>query len=106
VGVRRSIPKIIKVSERIEWIGRVAKIVGSKIYVNAGRVSGLNIGDVLKVLTEGLEVYDPETGAMLGVSKGEVKGTLEIIDYFGGDGTIAILHSGGSVVEGDYVQLY
>ena len=57
-------------------------------------------------MTEGQEVYDPETGALIGVSKGELKGTLEVIDYFGPDGAIAILHSGGSVLEGDYVTLY
>jgi hypothetical protein len=51
-------------------------------------------------------VFDPETGALIGISKGEVKGTLEITDYFGPDGAISILHSGGSVTEGDFVQLY
>ena len=57
-------------------------------------------------MTEGQEIYDPESGALLGVSKGQVKGTLEVIDYFGPDGSVAILHSGGSVTEGDFVQLY
>lgn len=106
VAVRKSIPRILKVASKLDWVGRVARIIGNKIYVNAGRSSGIQIGDVLKVLTEGEEVYDPETGAMIGVSKGEVKGTVEIIDYFGPDGAIAILHSGGSVIEGDFVQLY
>ena len=106
VAVRKSIPKIMAISEKLDWVGRVAKIVGNRIYVNAGRSSGINIGDILKVMTEGQEIYDPETGAMIGVSKGEVKGTVEIIDYLGTDGAIAILHSGGSVVEGDFVQLY
>lgn len=106
VAVRKSVPRILKVASKLDWVGRVARIIGNKIYVNAGRGSGLQIGDVLKVLTEGEEVYDPETGAMIGVSKGEVKGTVEIIDYFGPDGSIGILHSGGSVIEGDFVQLY
>lgn len=106
VAVRRAIPRLLEVSKKLDWVGRVAKIVGTKIYINAGRESGLQLGDVLKVLTEGQEIYDPETGALIGVSKGEVKGTLEIIDYFGPDGTIAVLHSGGTVHEGDYVQLY
>lgn len=106
VAVRKSIPKIMSLAQRLEWVGRVAKIVGSKIYLNAGRNSGVNIGDILKVITEGVEIFDPETGALIGVSKGEVKGTLEIIDYVGPDASIAILHSGGSVHEGDYVQLY
>ena len=106
VAVRRFIPKIAKLGEKLDWTGRVARIIGSKVYVNAGRRSGLNVGDILKVMTEGEEIYDPESGALLGLSKGEVKGTLEIIDYFGPDGAVSILHSGGSVTEGDFVQLY
>lgn len=106
VAVRKSVPKIIGISAKLDWIGRVARIIGNKIYINAGRNSGIQISDILKVVTEGQEVFDPETGALIGVSKGEVKGTVEIIDYFGPDGAIAILHSGGSVLEGDFVQLY
>lgn len=106
VAVRRSIPKVLEISSKLDWVGRVARILGNKIYINAGRKSGLQISDILKVVTEGQEIFDPETGALIGVSKGEVKGTVEVIDYFGPDGAIAILHSGGSVVEGDFVQLY
>ncbi len=104
--MRKAIPRIAEVSSKLDWVGRVAKIIGTKIYVNAGRQSGIQIGDVLKVVTEGQEIYDPETGALIGISKGEIKGTVEIIDYYAADGAIAILHSGGSVVEGDFVQLY
>jgi hypothetical protein len=106
VAARKSVPHIVRVSSKLDWMGRVARIIGNKIYLNAGRKSGMNIGDILKVVTEGGEIYDPETGSLLGVSKGEIKGTIEIIDYFGPDGSIAILHSGGSVQEGDFVQLY
>jgi hypothetical protein len=106
VATRRFVPKLNQLGSKLDWTGRVARILGSKIYVNAGRRSGLNVGDILKIMTEGQEIYDPESGALLGVSKGEVKGTLEVIDYFGPDGSVAILHSGGSVTEGDFVQLY
>lgn len=106
VAARKSVPKVMESSKKLEWTGRVAKILGSKIYLNSGRESGIQIGDIMKVVTEGTEIFDPETGALIGVSKGEVKGTLEVIDYFGPDGAIAILHSGGSVVEGDFIQLY
>lgn len=106
VAVRRFIPTILDFSAKLDWVGRVARIIGTKVYVNAGRKAGINIGDILRVLTEGEEIYDPETGALIGMSKGEVKGTLEVIDYFGPDGAIAVLHSGGSVVEGDFIQLY
>ncbi|MCM2351057.1 MAG: hypothetical protein NDI69_13630 [Bacteriovoracaceae bacterium] len=106
VAVRKFVPKVIKVGARLDWMGRVAKIIGTRIYINAGRSSGINMGDILKVITEGQEIYDPETGAMIGMSQGEVKGTLEVIDYFGQDGAVCNLHSGGSVTEGDFVQLY
>ena len=106
VAVRRFLPRINKLGAKLDWVGRVAKIIGSKIYVNAGRKSGITVGDILKVMTEGTEIFDPESGALIGISKGEVKGTLEIIDFFGPDGAVAILHSGGSVTEGDFVQLY
>ncbi len=106
VSVRKSIPKIIELASKLDWVGRVAKIIGTKVYLNAGRESGINIGDILKIITEGTEVYDPESGALIGMSKGDMKGTIEILDYFGTDGSIAILHSGGQVLEGDFVQLY
>ena len=106
VAVRKYVPKLIKVGSKLDWMGRVAKIIGTRIYVNAGRSSGLNLGDILKVITEGQEIYDPESGAIIGMSQGYVKGTLEVVDYFGTDGAVCILHSGGSVTEGDFVQLY
>lgn len=106
VASRRFIPEVNKLGSKLDWTGRVAKIIGTKIYINAGRVSGLNVGDILRVMTEGAEIYDPESGALLGMDKGQVKGTLEVIDYFGVDGAICVLHSGGSVTEGDYIQLH
>lgn len=106
VAVRKIIPSITKAGSRLDWMGRVAKIIGTRIYINAGRSSGINVGDILKVITEGQEIYDPESGAVIGISQGEVKGTLEVVDYFGDDGAICVLHSGGSVTEGDFVQLY
>lgn len=106
LAARKAVPKIAELVSKLDWVGRVAKIIGTKIYLNAGRESGINIGDILRIITEGAEVYDPETGALIGMSKGDMKGTIEVIDYFGSDGSIAILHSGGQVLEGDFVSLY
>ncbi len=106
IAVRKAIPQVVNLAQKLEWVGRVAKIIGTKIYINAGRSAGINIGDILKVVTEGVEIFDPETGALMGVSKGEIKGTIEVIDFVGPDAAIAVLHSGGSVAEGDFVQLY
>ena len=106
VAVRRSIPKLVKIAQQVNWMGRVAKIIGNKIYLNAGRKSGVKIGDIMRVVTDGEQVHDPETGSLIGISKGELKGTIEVVDYFGPDGSVAVLHSGGGVLEGDFVRLY
>lgn len=106
VAVRKAVPSVVKMGSRLDWMGRVARIIGTRIYINAGRSSGINVGDILKVITEGQEIFDPESGALIGMSQGEVKGTVEVVDYFGQDGAVCHLHSGGSVTEGDFVQLY
>ena len=106
VAVKKVIRKILDVSAKLDWVGRVAKVIGDKVYINAGRDSGINIGDILKVVTEGQEIYDPETGALIGISKGYSKATIEVVDYFSNDGSLGVLHSGGRILEGDYVELY
>jgi hypothetical protein len=94
------------VIDKISWEGRIVKVVGSNIYINAGRLSGLNIGDILKVLTQGEDIYDPLTGAYIGRSQGQPKGTIEVKDYIGPDAALCVIHSGGGFFENDVVQLY
>lgn len=100
------IPEVIRVIDKTAWQGRIAKVLGSKIYLNAGRAAGLISGDILKVVSRGEEVYDPGSGAYLGISQGLVKGTLAIMDFIGPDGAVSEVHTGGGFVEGDLVQLY
>jgi len=100
------IPEVLKAIEKMAWEGRIAKIQGNKVFVNAGRASGLVGGDILKVMTQGDDVYDPATGAYLGRSQGQLKGTLEVVDFIGTDGAVSEIHTGGNFQEGDLVQLY
>ncbi len=92
--------------DKLSWEGRIALVKGDQYYINAGRLSGLQIGDILKVTEDSEEVYDPETGAFIGHVPGRMKGTLELISYFGKDGAIAVVHSGAGVTENDRVELY
>ena len=84
----------------------MALIEGSRIFLNAGRISGLNMGDILKVTAKGEEIYDPESGDFIGTAPGRMKGTLEVVSYFGTDGAIAVVHSGSGFRENDSVELY
>jgi len=101
-----TIPRIAQSVEKLSWEGRVALVKGDRIYLNAGRLSGLQIGDILKVTEEGEDVYDPDSGALIGKVPGRLKGTIEVVTYFGKDGSIGIIHSGSGFRENDHVELY
>jgi len=103
---RGTLRGIVESIEKISWEGRVALVSGDRIYVNAGRLSGLQVGDLLKVSEKGQEVYDPDRGTFLGSVPGRMKGTLEVISYFGKDGSITIVHSGSGFKVNDSVELY
>lgn len=105
-AIRKAMPALNKEIDRIQWRGKIAKLNGAKIYVNAGRATGLAAGDILKVSSQGQDIFDPETGLFLGRTGGDLKGTLEVMEYFGEDGAIARVHSGANFQEGDTVQLY
>lgn len=99
-------PQIIETMDKMSWEGRIAAINGDRVFLNVGRISGLQIGDILKVSDEGDEIYDPQSGNYIGKVPGRLKGTLEVVSYFGQDGSIAIIHSGAGFKENDRIELY
>ncbi len=101
-----TIPKIVSALDRLSWEGRVALVKGERIFLNAGRLSGIQVGDILKIEEEGEDVFDPETGALIGKIPGRIKGSVEVVSYFGKDGSISVLHSGSGFKENDLVELY
>lgn len=99
-------PQVLASLQKVTWEGRIAAINGDRIYLNVGRVSGLQVGDLLKVTEDGDDVYDPESGTHIGRVPGRLKGTLEVISYFGNDGAISVIHSGAGFKENDRVEIY
>jgi len=99
-------PQIISSLDRVSWEGRIAAVQGDRIFLNVGRISGLQVGDLLKVSEEGDDIFDPDSGTHIGKSPGRLKGTLEVISYFGNDGSIAVIHSGAGFKENDRVEIY
>lgn len=105
-AVTKLVPDVLRAVEKMSWLGKIAKVVGQKVYLNSGRKSGLVGGDILKVLTPGDDIYDPDSGAFLGRTEGQLKGTLEVMDFVGDDAAVARIHTGGNVQSGDVVRLY
>jgi hypothetical protein len=105
-GIQKAMPALNKEMDRVQWRGKVARINGARIFITGGRATGIQTGDIMRVTSFGQDVFDPETGLFLGRTPGDLKGTLEVVEFFGEDGAICRLHSGGNFNEGDVVQLY
>ena len=86
------------------WSGRIADIKGSNIYINAGKRTGLNVGDMLVAQELGDEIIDPQTGVSLGRAPGSIRGKLKITGFFGQDGSVASVVSGTSFKKNDLVK--
>ncbi len=73
----------------LDWHARIASIEKDKVYINAGRLSGLEKGGTIEVYSPGEEVIDPKTNMPLGKTKGNYKGDLEVVELFGVDASWA-----------------
>jgi hypothetical protein len=100
------IPDVQMLLGKFAWEGRVALVQGDRIYLNVGKLTGVKVGDILKVSDIGDEIYDPQSGQFIGRTPGRVKGTIEVISYFGEDGSISVVHSGSGFKENDRVELH
>jgi hypothetical protein len=69
--------------DNLDWFCRVAKVEGEEIYINAGKLTGLKIGDVMAVFRPG--------GAG---ERGELKGKIQISAFLGIDASMAKLIDG------------
>ena len=98
--------KLIDSLKLITWEGRIAMLQGEKIYLNVGQISGVQVGDILKVVDDGNEIYDQELGYHLGKVPGKVKGTVEVVGFFGQDGAVGVIHSGAGFKENDRIEIY
>ena len=97
-----------KITEQLTsdlWSGRIAQIKDDFIYINAGKQTGLRIGDTLIVQELGEDIIDPQTGVSLGRAPGVVRGKLQINGFFGNNGSVAGVISGGGFKNNDLVKL-
>ena len=91
--------------ERQEWTGRIAKINGRTVYLNAGQKTGLQVGQVLLVQELGEEIIDPQTKVSLGRAPGNIKGEVMVTGFFGKDGSVATVTTGTGFKNNDLVKL-
>ena len=106
-AMRAAIFKFVKnVVDRMTtqpFTARVAQVDSGKIYIDAGKATGLAIGTQLEVLRPGKEIISPTTGKSMGETTNHV-GWVKVVDYFGDDGAVACPVEGDAQPK-DYVKL-
>ncbi len=80
--------------DRIDWFCRIAKVEGEEVFINAGRLTGLKVGDVM-------EVFRPSGSG----ERGEVKGKIQISAFFGIDASMGRLIQGKNPNVNDILKL-
>lgn len=103
-AITKFIDNLIQQLQNIEWTGRIAGISGNNVYINAGQQTGLRIGDILIVTSLGEEIRDPQTGLVIGRAPGPELGKVRVTGFFGNDGSVATIISGGGFKVNDQVK--
>ena len=80
---------LLKSLLNLDWHARIASVEDDKVFLNAGRLSGLEKGDVLEVYAPGTQVIDKATSLALGRTRGAYKGDIEVVEVFGVDASWA-----------------
>ena len=89
----------------LEWSTSVASVSGDKLYLNAGKSTGLKVDDELEIYNPGRQVKHPVTGVSLGRLPGTQKGKVKVSQFLGLDAAEATIVSGGKISTGDMVRL-
>lgn len=90
VDLSRSLSKEL---DALDWFCRIAKVEGEEVYINAGRLTGLRVGDVMEIFRSGTPG-----------EKGEMKGKIQISSVFGMDGSIGKVIQGKKPDENDILK--
>lgn len=104
-AVSKFIDNLIQRMASMEWTGKVAAVDAGEVTINAGRKTGLAVGDRLRVYGAGREVIDPDTKVSLGRRPGAEKGEIAVADFFGEDAAICRRVSGEGFAVNDIVKM-
>ena len=85
---------LAKELDGMDWFCRVAKVEGENVYMNAGRLTGLKVGDVMEAFR-----------ARGAGEQGEVRGKIKVSAFFGIDASVGRLIQGKDPDVNDILKL-
>lgn len=83
--------------------GKIARIDGSRIFINLGSDHGLKEGDTFEVYKTGAVIRDPDTGEVLGTEEEKI-GTIRVVAVKGPKYSECTVVSGGGFAVGNVVK--
>ena len=105
-ALTKAMVNMMKQLESQPWKGKIAKVTGNKLYINAGKKTGLKIGDRLDVYRVGEDIIDPDTHQKLGTTEDKVGQAIVQQNDLGdkADMSVAVTTSGMGFKQGDVVK--
>lgn len=97
--LRRLAEEVKAVASLVPWYGKVVAVDGERVYINAGKESGLATGRILNVYRSG------KVMEKLGFVPGQRTGILEITGYVGTDGAFGVVKQGAKAQASDLVGI-
>jgi hypothetical protein len=89
---------------RKPWSCRIALVSGERIFMSAGSESGLEVGQKLRVYSQGAEIKDPDSGLVIGRDEEEI-GILEVMNHSGDKMSVGKMVKGNMPKKGDLCRL-
>jgi len=104
-AIKAIMGKLEAQAKDLPWQAKIIKVSGNTLYINAGSIAGVNVGDVFDIYTLGEELIDPDTGLSLGAEEKKI-GQIKVIDNSIGSGKASkcIIVSGSGLKQGDLVR--
>lgn len=77
-AIEDAVRKIIQTMEKVPWEARAVRVIGEKVYINAGSKANIKVGDMFTAYSPGEELIDPQTNLSLGFLNQKKQGRVRI----------------------------
>lgn len=105
-ALTKAMVNMMKQLESRPWKGKIVKVANDKLYVNAGKKTGLKVGDKLDIYRVGEDLIDPDTKQKIGTTEDKIGQAIIQQNDIGdkADMSIALRTSGAGFKSGDVVK--
>jgi hypothetical protein len=101
--IDRAVSEIISTMDRVPWIGKIASISGQKVYLNAGIIDNVKVGDRFNLFSLGKAIQDPDSKEIIGYEE-EPAGKAEVVTAGERVSTLKLTEEKRTIRVGDKAQ--